>query len=163
MVKITLILQNFLIKFVILFLLIASTKSYAQLANDSKVSDDSTQQPSGVVYLDDKSDNVKFSSTAIVQILNKTTAKSSLVELKINQKINLGTITLKARKCWQAPLEQKPETKILLEVFENKVTDSINQVVENTRVFYGWLFASSPSISGMEHPIYDITAISCKK
>lgn len=163
MVKITLILQNFLIKFVILFLLFASTKSYAQLANDSKVSDDSTQQPSGVVYLDDKSDNVKFSSTAIVQILNKTTAKSSLVELKINQKINLGTITLKARKCWQAPLEQKPETKILLEVFENKVTDSINQVVENTRVFYGWLFASSPSISGMEHPIYDITAISCKK
>lgn len=163
MAKIILILQNYLIKFAILFLLFASIKSYAQNTNDQKNNDDSALQPSGVVYLDDKSDNVKFSSIAIVQILNKTTAKSSLVELKINQKINLGTITLKARKCWQAPLEQKPETKILLEVFENKVTDSINQVVENTRVFYGWLFASSPSISGMEHPIYDITAISCKK
>lgn len=163
MAKIILILQNYLIKFAILFLLFTSIKSYAQNTNDQKNNDDSALQPSGVVYLDDKSDNVKFSSIAIVQILNKTTAKSSLVELKINQKINLGTITLKARKCWQAPLEQKPETKILLEVFENKVTDSINQVVENTRIFYGWLFASSPSISGMEHPIYDITAISCKK
>ncbi|GDX36561.1 hypothetical protein LBMAG18_10720 [Alphaproteobacteria bacterium] len=153
----------FLSIFFITLSLLGFCKSFAQSSPDSKKIDETIPQSSGVAFLDDKSDNVKFSSTAIVQILNKTTAKSSLVELKINQKINLGTITLKARKCWQAPLEQKPETKILLEVFENKVTDSINQVVENTRIFYGWLFASSPSISGMEHPIYDITAISCKK
>ena len=159
MIKVKLFLSSFLIT----LSLFGFCESFAQSSPDSKKIDETSAQSSGVTYIDDKSDNVKFSSIAIVQILNKTTAKSSLVELKINQKINLGTITLKARKCWQAPLEQKPETKILLEVFENKVTDSINQVVENTRVFYGWLFASSPSISGMEHPIYDITAISCKK
>jgi len=45
----------------------------------------------------------------------------------------------------------------LIEVFEEKV----NQ--ENSRIFYGWLFSSSPSLSAMEHQIYDITAINCKK
>jgi len=149
--------------FLTFFLLFFLPTSYAQPLDESKKNEQLIQEPSGAVYLDDKSDSIKFSSTAVVQILNKTTAKSSIVELKINQKINLGTITLKARKCWQAPLEQKPETKILIEVFENKIIDSISQVIENTRIFYGWLFASSPSISGMEHPIYDITAISCKK
>lgn len=163
MVRLTQFIHNFLTKSIFLFTLLVSITSYAQFENDAVTNYESSQQNSGAVYLDNKLDNIKFSSTAIIQILNKTTAKSSLVELKINQKINLGTISLKARKCWQAPLEQKPETKILLEVFENKVTDSINRVAKNTRIFYGWLFASSPSISGIEHPIYDITAISCKK
>ena len=163
MIRFNIFLFNIAIKFITLFLLLFSSISYGQSLDESKKNEQANTEPAGAVYLDDKSDSIKFSSTAIVQILNKTTAKSSIVELKINQKINLGTITLKARKCWQAPLEQKPETKILIEVFENKIIDSVSQVIENTRIFYGWLFASSPSISGMEHPIYDITAISCKK
>lgn len=135
------------------------TKSFAQ-DNAEKVKNTSSL---GVTLFEDKNEMPKFSNTAIVQILNKTTAKNSIVELKINNKVNLSTITLKAHKCWQSPLDQKPETKILLEVFENKLDEKTNSHIPHKRIFFGWLFASSPSISGMEHPIYDIIALSCTK
>ncbi len=107
----------------------------------------------------DKIDPSRFFSVAVVQGLNKTTARTSILEMKIGDKINFGSLRIIARKCWQAPLEQKPESKILIEVFETKNEDGEEK---ETRIFYGWMFASSPSISGIEHPIYDLTAISCR-
>lgn len=100
-----------------------------------------------------------FTNYALVQILNKTTAKTSFNELKVNEKTNFGSIKIIPRKCWQSPQEQKPESKILIEVFEAK-NEGKDKIIEK-RIFYGWMFASSPSISGLEHPIYDITAINC--
>ena len=65
---------------------------------------------------------------------------------------------LKASKCWQAPLDQIPESKILINI--EVIKDKENK--EDTfSLFYGWLFASAPSASGLEHPIYDVTAIKC--
>lgn len=104
-------------------------------------------------------DNSLIRNTAEVQILDKTTAKASVVDLKIGEEINFDSLVIIAHKCWQAPLDQRPESKILLEVSE-KTTDKDGEKEE--RVFYGWIFASSPSISGLEHPIYDITALNCK-
>jgi len=104
----------------------------------------------------DKADPSRFYNTAVIQGMNKTTAKSSLMEMRIEEKINFGQISIIAHKCWQSSLDQKPESKILLEVFENKAGENPK------RIFYGWMFASSPSISGLEHPIYDLTALSCK-
>lgn len=104
----------------------------------------------------DKVDTARFYNIAVIQGLNKTTAKTSLLEMRIGEKINFGQISIIAHKCWQAPLDQKPESKILLEVLESKNNEP------QKRIFYGWMFASSPSISGLEHPIYDLTAISCK-
>lgn len=106
---------------------------------------------------DVKVDTSNFYNTAIVQGLNKTTAKTSILEIKIGSKIRFGQISIIAHKCWQSPLDQKPESKILLEIFESHGDES------EKRIFYGWMFASSPSISGLENPIYDITALSCKK
>ena len=112
---------------------------------------------------EEKPDAVKTYNIATVQILNKTTAKNSMLDLRIGQKVNLGAITVKSHKCWMAPLDQKPETKILLEVFENKNSQELDaNPAESKRIFYGWLFASSPSLSGLEHPIYDIISITCK-
>ncbi len=104
-----------------------------------------------------KKENSYFYKTAVVQGLNKTTAKTSILEIKIGQRIQFGKIAIIAHKCWQAPLDQKPESKILLEVLDVKSPE------EEKRIFYGWMFASSPSISGLEHPIYDIIALNCKK
>ena len=106
----------------------------------------------------EKIDQSHFYSTATVQILNKTTAKTSILDLRINQKTQLGNLSITLKKCWQASLDQKPESKMLLEIFEEKnVTEK-----KEERIFYGWIFASSPSISGLEHPIYDVVALSCK-
>lgn len=101
----------------------------------------------------------RFYDKAIIQALNKTTASTSNVEMFIGEKITFGQIAIIAHRCWQAPLSEKPESKILLEVFENKEIE--DEIVEE-RIFYGWMFASSPSVSSLEHPIYDITALGCK-
>ena len=104
-----------------------------------------------------------FSNIAQLQILNKTTAKTTLVEIRTGQEVDLGSIAVSVRKCWQAPLDQKPESKILVEVSEIKIEKNGEEILrQKTRIFYGWLFASSPSISGLEHPIYDIVAMGCK-
>ena len=108
----------------------------------------------------DKVDPLRFYNYAVIQALNKTTAKTSVLEMRIGDKIRFGQISMIAHKCWQASLDQKPESKILLEVFENKSDE--NDKESEKRIFYGWMFASSPSISGIENPIYDLTAVSCK-
>lgn len=107
-----------------------------------------------------KKDNVNRGNFAIVQALNKTTGKTSVLELKVGDKTSFGTINILTHKCIQSPLDQKPENKILLEIFERK-NDGSDKANEQ-RIFYGWMFSSSPSISGLEHPIYDIIAINCK-
>jgi len=104
---------------------------------------------------DIKTDLSHLYNVAVIQGLNKTTARTSILEMKIGDVIKFGQIQIIAHTCWQAPLDQKPESKILLEVMENKEG-------KNVRIFYGWMFASSPSISGLEHPIYDLTALGCK-
>ena len=106
--------------------------------------------------IDDKIDSARLYSIATIQILNKTTAKTSILKLNLGEKTKFGQLTIIARKCWQASLDQKPESKILLEVFEDQAEK------EMKRIFYGWMFASSPSLSGLENPIYDITALNCK-
>ena len=108
---------------------------------------------------DDEVTNSNYVSYAQIQALNKTTAKTSILDLKIGQRIAFGSLRIIAHKCWKSPLEQRPENKILLEIFESKTDDNTKT---EKRIFYGWMFSSSPSISGIEHPIYDITALNCK-
>ena len=93
--------------------------------------------------------------TATVRLLDKITAKSILADIKLNESYHFGSLDIKIYKCWNAPLAQRPESKMLLEISETKNEDK-------KQIFFGWLFASSPSISSLEHPIYDITAIKCK-
>lgn len=114
---------------------------------------------------DKNQDNVEdlnqdnYTNSASVQALNKTTAKTTILDLKIGQKISFGSLKIIAHKCWKSSLDQRPENKILLEIFDVK-NDKDNNIEK--RIFYGWMFSSTPSISGMEHPIYDIIALNCK-
>lgn len=117
---------------------------------------ESTPQDENFKLTFDKIDSSRFYGKAVLQILNKTTAKSSVVEVPVGGSTKIGQLSVKVDKCWQAPLEQKPDSRILLEISETKI-DGITK-----RIFFGWMISSSPSISSLEHPIYDVTALSCK-
>jgi hypothetical protein len=104
-------------------------------------------------------DNSRFFKKAVIQVLNKVNAKSDLVEIAVNKKTNINSLEIIIHKCWQAPLDQRPESKILLEILDEKSSEGKSA---KKRIFYGWMFASSPSVSTFEHPIYDIIAINCK-
>lgn len=104
----------------------------------------------------DKVDSSRFFKYATLQILDKTTAKTTILKIKVKEKTAFGRMTIRIDKCWQAPLDQKPDSKILLEILEN------DRDKQENRIFYGWMIASSPSISGLEHPVYDVIALNCK-
>lgn len=115
-----------------------------------------TQNSATAANIDQKVNALRLNKVATIQILNKVTAKASILELPLKEKKQFGQLEIIAHKCWSAALDQKPENKILLEVLETQ-SDG-----ESKRIFYGWMFSSSPSISDLENPVYDIRAIECK-
>lgn len=101
----------------------------------------------------------------VIQILNKTNANAEKIGLPLKREVDYSNLTIIAHRCWQAPLDQKPESKALIEVLEKSQNrkDDEKDSPKKKRIFLGWMFASSPSISSLEHPIYDITVINCKE
>jgi hypothetical protein len=141
--------------------------AFAQTNNANKNSQENSQEnlnipakESVLDAIDEDSDNSRYGNYAVIQALNKTTAKTSYLELKVGEKFNFGSIRITPHKCWQSPLSKKPENKILLEISDVKNEGDDKQIEK--RIFFGWMFSSSPSISGLEHPIYDVIAINCK-
>lgn len=92
---------------------------------------------------------------ATVGALDKITARVTQLRLPSNTRIGFGTLTVVARACYVRPPIEPPETYIFLEIDDKKPNGEV------TRVFSGWMLASSPALNPLEHAVYDIWAISC--
>jgi len=91
-------------------------------------------------------------SVAVIRALDKITARVEVLNLPIGKETEFGTIMITAKSCKTTlPEETPPESAAFIEVFEG-----------GDSVFSGWMFASSPALSAMEHQIYDIWVIGCK-
>jgi hypothetical protein len=97
---------------------------------------------------------------AVLQGLDKTTARVSRFDAPLDQSVRFGTLVITARACIKRPPEEPPESAVFLEIDEVRPGDANS--VESKRVFSGWMFASSPAISAMEDPIYDVGVLDCK-
>lgn len=93
---------------------------------------------------------------AILQGLDKTTARVSTIEAPLDQPARFGTLEIVARACRKKPPTETPESAAFLEIVDVR-PDS-----PPVQVFTGWMFASSPAVSAMEHPVYDIWVIDCR-
>ena len=94
---------------------------------------------------------------AVLQGLDKTTARVFTFELNINERGTFGTLIIKVRACRKRPPTEPPESAAYVEVLDKKIGE------EPTDLCAGWMFASSPALNAMEHPVYDLTLISCRK
>lgn len=95
-------------------------------------------------------------SVTILRALDKITARISELEAPDNMPIRFGSLSIQARTCRSEPPEEKPETYAFLEI------DDIDKSGTATRVFSGWMLASSPALNPLEHPVYDVWVISCR-
>jgi hypothetical protein len=93
---------------------------------------------------------------AILQGLDKTTARVSTIEAPLNQAARFGSLEIVARACHKKPPTETPESTAFLEIVDVR-PDS-----PSIQVFSGWMFASSPAVSAMEHPVYDVWVIDCR-
>jgi hypothetical protein len=98
-------------------------------------------------------------TVAVLQGLDKTTARISTFEAPVDKSVRFGTLVVTVRACDKRPPEEPPETAAFLIIDEVRPAATS---VEAKRVFSGWMFASSPAVSAMEDPIYDITVLDCK-
>ncbi len=94
---------------------------------------------------------------AVLQGLDKVTARISTIDAPIDDKIRFGTLSIVVRHCRKTPPEEPPETTAFLEI------DDVKPGEQPVRLFSGWMFASSPALSALEHPVYDVWVIGCNK
>ncbi|MDX9689333.1 MAG: DUF2155 domain-containing protein [Proteobacteria bacterium] len=93
---------------------------------------------------------------AVLRALDKVTGRVEEIEVNIEKPYRFGTIFITAHSCRVTTPEETPEAAVFLDVSEFKSGR------EEMSVFRGWMFASSPSLSAMEHPVYDLWLIGCK-
>jgi len=93
---------------------------------------------------------------AVLRALDKMTARVEQLEVPLNEPLKFGNLFITVRTCRVTPPEDAPEAAAFLEITEFKAGE------KDTPVFRGWMFASSPALSAMEHPIYDIWVTGCK-
>lgn len=92
----------------------------------------------------------------VMQGLDKITARISTFEAPVGQSAVFGTLSITPRSCRKRPPTETPESAAFLEVDEQKSDE------EKIRLFTGWMFASSPALNAIEHPVYDVWIVDCK-
>ena len=92
---------------------------------------------------------------AILQGLDKVTGRVQTLEAPVGATIHFGTLEIIARTCRKRPPEEQPEAAAFLDIWEIKPGEPA------ASLFRGWMFASSPALSALEHPVYDIWVLDC--
>jgi hypothetical protein len=93
---------------------------------------------------------------ALLQGLDKITARVSRFDAPVGQSVNFGTLSIVVRDCEKSAPEDRPENAAFIEIYENRPGE------RPLRLFSGWMFSSSPALSALEHPVYDVNLLECK-
>jgi hypothetical protein len=127
--------------------------------------------------------------SATLRALDKITGRSTDFEITVGEPMIYGTLKVDLKVCYQTPPEEPPESAAFLQVeattasrvktmMEPRLASEVereaaeaeraagrdgDQSEEPEELFSGWMFASSPGLSALEHPVYDVWVIRCKQ
>jgi hypothetical protein len=93
---------------------------------------------------------------AVFSGLDKITGRIISFDVAIGETVQFGALQVTPRVCYTRPPTETPNTDAFIEV------DEITLQNEIKRIFTGWMFAASPGLHAVEHPIYDIWLADCK-
>ncbi|MEM1389718.1 MAG: DUF2155 domain-containing protein [Pseudomonadota bacterium] len=114
--------------------------------------------------------------TVTLRALDKITGRSTDFEMRVGEPMVYGSLRIDLETCFQAPPEEPPESVAFLKLTAatakrvqtmaapRAITDQELQESERDEAeiyFSGWMFASSPGLNALEHPVYDIWVIQC--
>jgi hypothetical protein len=89
----------------------------------------------------------------VLQVLDKVNAQTTTITVKAGQSAQIGTLTIAVKACdISAPNEAQDATAFL------DITDSH----PDAPGFQGWMLKSDPSVSMLQHPIYDVRVLGCR-
>lgn len=115
--------------------------------------------------------------TVILRALDKITGRSTDFEMQVGVPKVYGSLRIDLQTCFQTPPEEPPESAAFLKITSattrqvqtmaapRDLTEeelAISEAEDANVRFSGWMFASSPGLNALEHPVYDIWVIACK-
>lgn len=95
--------------------------------------------------------------TAVFAGLDKITGRITSFDVAIGETVQFGALQVTPRACYTRPPTETSNTDAFLEVDEVTLEGKVR------RIFTGWMFAASPGLHAVEHPIYDVWLTDCKK
>lgn len=87
--------------------------------------------------------------------LDKITARTETFEANVGSTVKFGSLYIKVQACRTASPIEQPESAAFMQVWE------VDADEKSDWIFSGWMFASSPGLSSMDHPIYDVWVLDC--
>lgn len=102
----------------------------------------------------------KMENTSIVvmRTIDKLSARTHTFEIPVDKTVKFGnSLFIKVRACKRASPLDRPESAAFMQIWERKPSEK-----DSTWIFSGWMFASNPSLSAMDHPVYDVWVMECK-
>ena len=92
---------------------------------------------------------------AVLRGLDKVTGRVTTLNAPVGEPIRFGALEIIVRTCDKRPPEEPPESAAFLEITESKEGSA------KANLFHGWMFASSPALSAMDHAVYDVWVLDC--
>ena len=92
----------------------------------------------------------------VIQGLDKITARIQTFEVDVGKTHKFGVLDIFVERCVFSKPIFKPESLAFIKIKDN--SDRLSEVK-----FSGWMFASSPALSALENPVYDVSILDCKK
>ncbi len=93
---------------------------------------------------------------AVFSGLDKITATITAFEVPVGKTKQFGTLQVTPRVCYTRPITEAPKTTSFVEVKELMLNGKLQGI------FSGWMFAASPGLNAVEHPVYDVWLTNCK-
>lgn len=115
---------------------------------------DTLPQPDDTVITEMPSQKIA-NARAVFSGLDKITGRIISFDAAIGETVQFGALRVTARVCYTRPPTEATNTDAFIEV------DEVTLQGEIKRIFNGWIFASSPGLHAVEHPIYDVWLTDC--
>jgi hypothetical protein len=117
---------------------------------------DTTPVPEDTVTTETPTQKIE-NTRAVFSGLDKITGRIISFDAAIGETVQFGALQVTARACYTRPPTEATNTDAFVEV------DEVTLQGEIKRIFTGWMFASSPGLHAVEHPIYDVWLTDCAK
>ena len=118
---------------------------------DQEEKEDSNVNENKIPSLDTQ-DKIDKEMLVTLKILNKITANVEQIKIKLKENYEYDYLEIYAIDCYLSDKYEKTEKAVYLNIYNREI---------NEKIFNGWMLKTLPSISSLEHPIYDIWIEDC--
>ncbi len=88
-----------------------------------------------------------------LKAIDRVTGRTYNLKAPVNEESNFSILQITPKVCYKSPPDKQPESSAYIVIKEKN---------KEGNIFEGWMFASSPSLNSLEHPVYDVWLLSCK-